>query len=75
MVGDIEQLRVASAGCAVHIGDAVSECVEELGEDDHGIMVAPLAAISVESNTLLDAGAGSTITRVMLMRITSPRTS
>ena len=34
-VGDIEQLRVASAGCAVQIGDAVGERVEQLG-DDHG---------------------------------------
>ena len=38
-VGDVEQCRVAAAGRAVQIGDAVGEFVEQLGVT--GIIVAP----------------------------------
>ena len=36
-VGDVEQRRLASAGGAVQIGDAVGEFIEQLG--DHAISV------------------------------------
>jgi hypothetical protein len=36
VVGDVEQLRVASAGCAVQVRDVVGECVEQLRDDHTG---------------------------------------